>query len=69
MDKVDYVLRELPVSVVVIFRFIKDNPGTCLEVIRENTGYSIVSIRRFIRTLQCANLIIIDFSDKAYYAK
>lgn len=56
MDKVDFVLKELPISVVMIYNFIKDNPGTCIGSIKDNTGYSVVSIMRFIRTLQSAEL-------------
>lgn len=69
MNKVDYVLKELPVSVVKIYNFIKDNPGTCIESIKDHTGYSVVSIMRFIRTLQSAELVVIDLSENVYYAK
>lgn len=68
MDKVDCILKELPASVVSVYNFIKQNPGTCLGVIKDNTGYSIVSIKRFIRTLQCAKLVVIDYSENVYYA-
>lgn len=69
MDKVDFVLKELPISVVMIYNFIKDNPGTCIGSIKDNTRYSVVSIMRFIRTLQSAELVVIDLAENLYYAK
>lgn len=67
MNKVEYILNELPVSVVAIYDLIKVNPGIGLEAIKDSSGYSIITIRRFIRTLKSAELIIIDFTGNHYY--
>ncbi len=67
MNKVEYILNELPKPVATLYDYIKENPGVCLDTIKENSGYSIITIRRFIRTLISAELVIIDPSNNLYY--
>lgn len=67
MNKVEYILNELPKPVVTLYDYIKENPGGCLDTIKENSRYSIITIRRFIRTLISAELVIIDPSSNQYY--
>ena len=60
-------MNELPNPVATLYDYIKENPGDCLDTIKENSGYSIITIRRFIRTLISAELVIIDPSSNLYY--
>lgn len=69
MNKVEYILNELPFPTVAVYKSIRVNQGVSLDVIKEDTGYSIVSIMRFIRTLKSAELIVFDSSNNHYYAK
>lgn len=68
MNKIEYILKELPGSAVSIYQCIKMNPGVSLDTINEKTGYSLVTIKRFIRTLKLAELIVVDCYN-SYYAK
>ena len=66
MDKFEYILCELPAPVVSTYRYIDSHPGAGFDDIKNEMGYSLISIKRFIRTLKNAGLIIEKLSDKLF---
>lgn len=66
MDKYEYILCELSAPVVFTYRYIFSHPGVSSNDIKNEMGYSLVSIKRFIRTLKNAGLIIEKLPDKLF---
>lgn len=69
MSKAEYILHELPAPLTTIYCYIKDHPGINMEDIKCGTGYSIIAIKRFIRTLILTGLIDVDLSTKVYFVR
>lgn len=66
MNKEEYILNQLPKAVADAYYYINSHPDATIETIMTGTGYSFVSVKRFLRTLTSAGLIKKGDCDSMY---